>query len=77
MMINNGVDYKNDLLIEGTVIHFAINKQYLGYVLLEDVIKDDSRQAIKEFKELGIINIIMLTGDNDSIAKNISDEIGF
>lgn len=29
MMINNGVDYKNDLLIEGTVIHFAINKQYL------------------------------------------------
>ena len=76
MMINNGVDYKNDLLIEGTVIHFAINKQYLGYVLLEDVIKDDSRQAIKEFKELGIINIIMLTGDNDSIAKNISDEIG-
>ena len=76
MMINNGVDYKNDLLIEGTVIHFAINKQYLGYVLLEDVIKDDSRQAIKEFKELGIINIIMLTGDNDSIAKKISDEIG-
>ena len=58
-----------------TPLIFARDSEVLGVIAVADEIKEDSAKAIKEFKELGIIPI-MLTGDNEKTAKHIADEIG-
>ena len=59
----------------GTVVYIAINGTYKGYIVISDEIKDDSTQAIKNLKKLGIKEIVMLTGDNDKIANKIAKEL--
>ena len=59
----------------GTVVHVVIDKTYAGYLLIGDQLKPDAVQAIKDLRELGVENIVMLTGDGKSIAKNISDQL--
>ena len=60
----------------GTVVYVAKDKKYLGAIVISDIIKEDSKEAIKEFKENGINNIFMLTGDNESIANNVAKVVG-
>ena len=60
----------------GTVVYVAKNKQYLGAIIVKDLVKEDSVEAIKEFKQNGINNIYMLTGDNEKTAKDIAKEVG-
>lgn len=57
--------------IDGSVAHIAINGVYAGYILVSDELKDDTKDAIKELKNLGIENIIMLTGDNELASKRV------
>lgn len=59
----------------GTVIHMAINKEYVGYVVLKDKIKDGSKEFIWALKKLSI-EPTMLTGDNEESAKIIANELG-
>lgn len=59
-----------------TAVHVAYDGKYMGCIVLSDVIKDDSKKAIKELKTLGIKNCIMLTGDKENVAKDIADELG-
>lgn len=60
----------------GTIVYVAREGEYLGYVLIEDKIKPNSKAAVEELKITGVKEIIMLTGDNQSIAEKISEEIG-
>lgn len=62
--------------IPGTVVHLAINDTYAGYIVISDEIKSDSHEAMMQLKNLGIKKLIMLTGDNQDIAKDISSKIG-
>jgi Cd2+/Zn2+-exporting ATPase len=55
--------------VSSTIAHIAIDRQYAGYVLIADEIKEDARRAIKELKEVGIRQIYMLTGDNEAAAR--------
>ncbi len=57
--------------IDGSVAHIAINGIYAGYILVADELKDDTRDAIKELKKLGVENMIMLTGDNELASKQV------
>lgn len=59
----------------GTIIYLAIDKKYCGYIVISDIIKPDSKEAIKKLKTLGIKKAIMLTGDNKSVAKKISEQL--
>lgn len=59
----------------GTIIHVAINKIYAGHVVISDVIKNNSIEAIKKLKAMNIKNI-MLTGDNEATAKEFAKELG-
>lgn len=59
----------------GTIVHVAVDNQYLGYAVIEDSIKSTSREAVKKLKELGVDNIVMLTGDRKEIAEKISDSL--
>ena len=60
----------------GTVIYIAFDGQYIGNVLISDEIKADSPKAIKGMKANGIKEIVMLTGDNNAIGKNIAQKLG-
>lgn len=60
----------------GTVIHVAVDGEYSGHILIADKIKDTSKGAIKELKSLGVVKNVMLTGDSERVAKEVSEEIG-
>ncbi|MCI9126737.1 MAG: heavy metal translocating P-type ATPase [Eubacterium sp.] len=59
----------------GTIVHVAVDNQYLGYAVIEDSIKTTSRESVKKLKELGVHNIVMLTGDREEIAEKISESL--
>lgn len=60
----------------GTVIYVAETGKYLGSIVISDEIKDETVTAIKNLKKCGVKNIVMLTGDKESIAKKVASDIG-
>lgn len=56
----------------GTVIHVAINGEYAGHILIADVIKPTSEEAIARLKKIGIKETVMLTGDIDKVAQQVA-----
>ena len=59
----------------GTVLYVVIDDKYCGYIVISDKIKEDSYKAIKSLKDSNIKKIVMLTGDIESISKEISNEL--
>ncbi len=57
-------------------VHISKGEKYLGYILAEDEVKENSRKAVDTLKALGIPNIIMLTGDTEKAARKTADETG-
>ena len=60
----------------GTVIHVAINGAYAGHILIADVPKLTSKEAIANLKKHGIKETVMLTGDIDKVAQQVAGELG-
>jgi Cd2+/Zn2+-exporting ATPase len=60
----------------GSYVHIAKNGQYLGYILVADEIKEDSKEAVLSLKKQGIKKVIMLTGDKKEAAYKIGMEVG-
>ena len=60
----------------GTVVHMAINGAYAGHILISDVVKSTSAQAIHDLKKTGIRKTVMLTGDSDKVARQVADSLG-
>ena len=59
----------------GTVVYTAKNRKYLGYIVISDVIKEDSPAAIKALKKLSV-KTVMLTGDNPDTAEKTAEILG-
>lgn len=59
----------------GTIIHIAINNKYMGHIVISDVIKPNSANAIKELKKVGITKTIMLTGDKKCVAQSVAETL--
>ena len=59
----------------GTIIHIAKNKEYLGYIVISDKIKNNAKKSLQELKENGIKNVIMLSGDDANIVSEISKKL--
>lgn len=59
----------------GTVIHVAIDSDYAGHILIADVLKDNSKEAIVALKKLGIKKTIMLTGDRKTVAQKVANDL--
>ena len=74
LMKDFNMKYKNNDEI-GTIIHLAINGEYSGYIVIGDEIKEDSINAIKQIKEIGINKITMLTGDNKKVANYVAKKL--
>ena len=60
----------------GTLVHVAIEGAYAGYLLIADVVKPHSAQAIRGLKDAGVRKTVMLTGDAEPVAKAVSAELG-
>ncbi|RRJ64993.1 cadmium-translocating P-type ATPase [Paenibacillus oralis] len=60
----------------GTIVFVAINKQYAGYLVIADEVKEDSAQAIRSLKNLGVKKIVMLTGDIKAVGEAIGKKLG-
>jgi len=75
LMASNHISY-DDTASAGTVIHLAVDGEYAGYILIEDEIKQDSRQAILDLKAAGIKQTVMLTGDSDAVGQKVAAAIG-
>ncbi|MCR4590975.1 MAG: heavy metal translocating P-type ATPase [Lachnospiraceae bacterium] len=61
--------------LPGTVIHIAIDGKYAGHVLISDVIKPHSREAIKALKKAGVRETVMLTGDREKTAAKVAADL--
>ncbi|WP_346893358.1 heavy metal translocating P-type ATPase [Clostridium sp. UBA871] len=60
----------------GTVVHVAVNKEYAGYIVISDEVKEDSAKAIKALKEIGVRKTVMLTGDNKVVGTKVAKQLG-
>jgi len=70
----------HDCHLTGTIIHIAREAdegtEYLGHIVINDEIKEDSASAVKELKSLGVKELIMLTGDKAKVAQSVAEKIG-
>jgi Cd2+/Zn2+-exporting ATPase len=55
----------------------AVDNQYAGHIVIADEIKEDSAKAIRELREAGIRQIVMLTGDSRAVGDKVAKELGF
>lgn len=74
LMMKYDIPYKNCQHV-GTVVHVAINHEYMGHLLIADTIKPTAKKAIESLKKCGIKKTIMLTGDRQEVAKKVADEL--
>ncbi len=74
LMRENNIKFKKSEEI-GTTIYVAINNVFAGSITISDKIKEDSYKAIKLFKNNNVKNIVMLTGDKESISKEVAKEL--
>lgn len=61
--------------VEGTVIHLAVDHRYVGYVVIADQPKPDALQAVQSLKRLGVEQVVMLTGDSNTVAAKIANSL--
>lgn len=59
-----------------TAVYTSIDGEFAGIILISDIIKDNSRDAIASLKRIGVKRCIMLTGDSDAIAREVCRELG-
>ena len=56
----------------GTIIHIAIDGEYAGHIVISDIIKPHSKQAVEELKKAGVEKTVMLTGDRSAVAEQVA-----
>ena len=59
----------------GTIIHVAIDGEYAGHIVINDKVKDDSAEAIRSLKSLGVSRTVMLTGDREEVGKDVAEKL--
>lgn len=75
LMKKLGVEYI-DCHHTGTIIHMAVQGEYAGHIVISDIIKPNSKEAIKQLKEAGIEKTVMLTGDMKRVALQVASTLG-
>ncbi|VFB16451.1 Cadmium, zinc and cobalt-transporting ATPase [Urinicoccus massiliensis] len=59
----------------GTTLHVARDGRYQGHIVIADIIKQNAKAAIKALKAEGIEKTLILTGDNEEVAKDVADQL--
>ena len=74
LMTALGVEY-HDCHSVGTIIHIAIDGAYAGHIVISDVVKPHSKEAIAALKRAGVEKTVMLTGDAKRVADQVASEL--
>lgn len=75
LMRKLGISYR-DCHSVGTIIHMAIDGKYAGHIVISDVVKPHSGEAIAALKKSGVAKNVMLTGDSKRVADQVAAELG-
>ena len=75
LMKRLGISY-HDCHSVGTIIHMAIDGEYAGHIVISDVVKPHSKEAIAALKKSGVEKTVMLTGDAKCVAEQVAAELG-
>ena len=71
LMRRLGISYE-DVKMAGTVVYVSIEEEYAGYIVVEDVLKENATLAIEQLKKNGIQKTVMLTGDRKEVAEQVA-----
>lgn len=74
LMLEEKIDFKKCDEV-GTILYVAIDKKYVGYVLIADKIKQDSPKTIRELKAMNIKETVMLTGDKKEVGEYVAKKL--
>lgn len=75
LMTREGISHERKE-IAGTVVHLAVDGRYAGYLVISDEIKEDALRAVKELKAAGVRKLVMLTGDNREVGREVGKTLG-
>ena len=75
LMAKLGIEYHGCHCV-GTIIHMAVDGQYAGHIVISDVVKPHSKEAIAQLKKAGVAKTVILTGDAKRVAESVAAELG-
>ena len=75
LMKKLGIEY-HDCHSTGTIIHMAVDGQYAGHIVISDIVKPHSKEALEQLKRAGVRKIVMLTGDAKRVADSVAAGLG-
>ncbi len=76
LLTKNQIEFPVEIAsIPETIVVCAINGAYAGYILVADAPKEDAKKAVDSLKELGVKNIVMLSGDKQAIVSKLASEL--
>ena len=75
LMKDNNILVK-DCELSGTEVHVAVDNVYYGHIIISDVIRDEAKDTISLLKQKYVDDVIMLTGDDEKVAKAVANKIG-
>jgi len=61
---------------DGTIVYVAVNHKYVGYIVIADVLKEQSWEAMEQLRKVGVKRLVMLTGDMKGVAEKIATQLG-
>ena len=75
LMQSQGISVQEPQRI-GSIVYVAVDGIYKGYILISDVVKEHSKEAIAALKKMGVKKTVMLTGDSKNVANAVADSLG-
>ena len=75
LMAEVGAQY-HDCELVGTVLHVALDGEYIGHIVIADAVKEDAAETIESLHEEGVERTIMLTGDREEVAEAVAENLG-
>lgn len=75
LMRECSVDF-HDCALTGTILHVSLDGDYIGHIVIADVVKPDAAAAVAALHRVGVEKTVMLTGDRSDVAAAVADELG-
>lgn len=75
LMGSHNVNWKDCELV-GTILHVNVDGNYLGHIVIADIVKDDAKAAIEQLRAAGVRKTVMLTGDRKDVARSVAKTLG-
>lgn len=75
LMEEKGVEYE-PCTVPGTVVYLAAEKEFLGTIVISDMVKPEAKRAIAQLKQSGVKKTVMLTGDRKDVGEAVAESLG-